>query len=72
MQYVLIWNGYFGCNGKIRKVNLTYRNFSENTNRETHRAVRQLVLIHAVYELSLLQELAEMSSKAVLNSLQKI
>jgi hypothetical protein len=39
--------------GKIRKVLVKYRNYNENTDRVTYRAVRQLVLIHPVDELSL-------------------
>ena len=44
--------------GRIRKVIVEYRNENENTNRTTYRAVRGLVLIHPVDELSLSEELA--------------
>ena len=49
---------------KIRRVTIKYRNFNEDTNRETRRAVRNIVMIHPVDETCIAQELGEMASKA--------
>ena len=53
-----------GRDGVIRKVNVRYRNQNENVDRETCRSTRQLVMIHPVDELSLMQELGEVASAA--------
>jgi hypothetical protein len=42
----------------IRKVQIKYRNSSENQDRFTWRSVRALVIIHPVDELSIMEELA--------------
>ena len=47
--------------GKIRKVTIKYRNFNENVFRFTQRAVRELVIIHHVDELSIYEQLYEMT-----------
>ena len=41
-----------------------YRNYNENTDRETTRSTRSLVMIHPVDELNLIQELGEVASLA--------
>ena len=43
--------------GKIRTVNVRYRNSSEKKERETRRAVRELIIIHRIDEISIFQEL---------------
>ena len=43
----------------IRKVQIKYRNSSENQDRFTWRSVRTLVIIHPVDELSIMEELAK-------------
>ena len=53
-----------GQDGVIRKVNVKYRNQTENVDRETCRSTRQLVMIHLVDELSLMQELGEVACPA--------
>ena len=45
----------------VRKAIIEYRNASENQNRITYRAVRGLIIIHPVDELSLSEELAIVS-----------
>ena len=63
---------YHGKDGKVRHVEVKYRNASEKTNRKSHRAVRELVLIHPVDELDILSELHEAAARAdVLYCLQK-
>ena len=57
-QYVMVQDIIRSNDDKIRKVLVKYRNYNENTDRVTYRAVRQLVLIHPVDELSLSEELA--------------
>ena len=53
-----------GKDGLVRKAKITYRNQNENVNRETYRAVRELVVIHPVDELSIVQELGEIANFA--------
>ena len=49
------------CDGRIRKVTVIYRNHNESINRETQRSVRELVVIHAVDELNILEELGKLA-----------
>lgn len=51
-----------GSDGKIRKVQDRYRNHTENINRKTWRAVRQLVLIHSADELDIVDELGKIAT----------
>ena len=60
-QYGIVETVEKGRDGKIRSVNVRYRNSSEKQNRETRRAVRELVVIHQASELSIFEELAEAS-----------
>ena len=57
-QYGIIHDTVKSTDGKIRKVYVKYRNASEKTDRFTYRAVRRLILIHPVDELSLAEELS--------------
>ena len=43
--------------GKVRTVNVRYRNPSEKKERETRRAVRELIIIHRIDEIFIFQEL---------------
>ena len=61
-QYGMVKEIFTGTDGKIRKVNVKYRNYNENVDRVTTRSVRNLVLIHPVDELNLIQELGEIAS----------
>ena len=63
-QYGMIVRTYPSADGVIRKVDVKYRNHNEKIDRETFRAVRDLIVIHHVDELDLTQELAEMSELA--------
>ena len=63
-QYGMIKSTNIGRDGKIRGVVVKYRNHNENIDRETYRAVRQLIMIHAVDELNLLRELGEIATLA--------
>ena len=63
-QYGMIVRIHPSADGLIRKVDVKYRNHNEKTDRETFRAVRELVVIHHVDELDLTQELAEMCDLA--------
>ena len=60
-QYGTIKSTDIGRDGKIRGAVVRYRNHNENPDRETHRAVRQLIMIHRVDELNILQELGEIA-----------
>ena len=50
--------------GIFRKVVVKYRNNQENVDRFTTRAVRELVLIHPVDELNLMEKLEKMATVA--------
>ena len=63
-QYGMVASVSTGRDGVIRKVNVKYRNQNENVDRETSRSTRQLVMIHPVDELSLMQELGEIACAA--------
>ena len=60
-QYGIISSISISRDGKIRKAEVTYRNYNENTNRSTYRAVRELVIIHHYDEIDINQQLHEMS-----------
>ena len=60
-QYGMVTSVSAGRDGLIRKVNVKYRNQNESVDRETCRSTRQLVMIHPVDELSLMQELGEVA-----------
>ena len=47
-QYGMVQDIVYSNDNKIRKVLMKYRNYNENTDRVTYRAVRHLVLIHTV------------------------
>ena len=48
--------------GLIRKVVVKYRNNNENVDRFTTRAVRELVLIHPIDEVHIMEELVRMAT----------
>ena len=48
--------------GLIRRVVVKYRNHNESVDRFTTRAVRELVLIHPIDEVHLMEELGKMST----------
>ena len=52
-QYGRISQVYKGKDGLIRKVDVEYKNPTENTFRVTHRGVRELVLISPIDELDI-------------------
>ena len=61
-QYGMVKEVILGTDNRIRRVVVKYRNSSENVDRETNRSVRQLVMIHPIEELSILQELGEIAT----------
>ena len=61
-QYGMIHQVEEGKDGVIRKVKVKYRNHHENFDRITYRPVRQLIMIHPVNELNIVQELGEISN----------
>ena len=56
-QYGMIDEANPGIDGKLRSVNVRYRNSSENVDRYTTRAVRQLVKIHSTEDIDHLEEI---------------
>ena len=63
-QYGMVKSVEVGKDGIVRKVQIKYRNHNENIDRETYRSVRQLVMIHRLDELDVIEELAEMAKYA--------
>ena len=53
-----------GRDGNIRTVHVKYQNSNENLQRKTRRAVRELVVIHPINELSLMSELGDIATSA--------
>ena len=63
-QYGMIESVKRSNDGKIRSVDVKYRNHSGNFSRTTHRAVRKLVMIHHIDELNIFTELGEIAIAA--------
>ena len=61
-QYGMIKDVEFSKDDKIRRATIKYR----NTNRETRRAGRNIVMIHPVDETCIAQELGEIATKAAM------
>ena len=61
-QYGMITEVHNGIDGKIRSVNVKYRNHNENVDRITHRASRQLIVIHQIDEIDIMVELGEIAT----------
>ena len=54
--------------GIVRKVVVKYRNHNENTDRFTTRAVQELLMIHPIDELNLIEKLGQILIKTKSNS----
>ena len=67
-QYGMIHEIEPSRDGLIRKVVVKYRNNNENVDRFTTRAVRELVLIHPVDEIHLMEELGNVATTSSLAS----
>ena len=57
-QYGIVQSIIPSADGVARNVFVKYRNFNENVDRITKRAVKSLILIHAVEELDIMKEMA--------------
>ena len=60
-QYGMVHKIVPSNDGVIRKVIVRYRNYHENVDRYTTKSVRDLVLIHPIDELILMEELGEVA-----------
>ena len=60
-QYGMIKTVEPSRDGKARSVIIRYRNHNENVDRNTRRAVREIVMIHPVDELSIVSDLGEIA-----------
>ena len=60
-QYGIVVQTIEGRDGLIREVMVEYQNHGEDTKRRTNRGVKELIVIHAVDEIGIAQELAEMA-----------
>ena len=56
-QYGIITNLKKSRDGKIRQVEVEYKNYTENTKRRVNRGAREIVVIHPFEELGLIREL---------------
>ena len=63
-QYGMVKSVEVGRDQKIRTVVVRYRNYNEDFDRETRRAVRQLIVIHRVDELDIIHELGKIATIA--------
>jgi hypothetical protein len=61
-QYGMVHSLVVGRDGRIREVDVRYRNSSEKTDRFTRRATRSLVVIHPVDEVTVMQELGSVAA----------
>ena len=61
-QYGIVVEAAKGRDGVVRRVKLRYRNHQEATNRETVRATTQVIVIHKVEELNIVNELGKIAS----------
>ena len=50
--------------GKVRVVNVKYRNHNECTDRFTKRTARQIIVIHPIDHLNIIQELGKIAIAA--------
>ena len=60
-QYGMIDSVFVDKDGVVRKANVKYRNANEKTDRQTFRSVRELIVIHGVDEINIIQELGEIA-----------
>ena len=56
--YGMIIGVEYSKDGIVRKVRVKYQNHNEGTPRETYRSVRNLVLLHSIDDIDLMDELA--------------
>ena len=68
-QYGIVKSTEESRDNKIRIAIVRYRNHNENVDRETRRAVRELIVIHQLDELNLIQEVGKI---AILADLKKV
>jgi hypothetical protein len=60
-QYGMVETVRPGRDGRIRKVDVRYRNHGEGVNRTTSRSARTLIVIHPVDEVDVMQELGQIA-----------
>ena len=58
----MISDGRKGRDGKIRKVSVTYRNHNEDIDSVMKRAVRQVVMIHPIDDINIIEELGKIAN----------
>ena len=63
-QYGMITNIEYGKDGIVRRVDVKYRNENENVNRSTKRSARDIVVIHHVDEIDIIEELVMIATNA--------
>ena len=63
-QYGMITNIEFGKDDIVRRVDVKYRNANENVNRSTKQSARDIVAIHHVGEIDIIEELGMIATNA--------
>ena len=63
-QYGMVEEVEKGRDGKVRVAHVKYQNSNENVPRKIRRAVRELIVIHPINELSLMREIGEIATYA--------
>ena len=63
-QYGIVKPVEYGRDQKVRTVLVRYRNHNEDFDRETRRAVRQLIVIHRMDKLDIIHELGKIATIA--------
>ena len=61
-QYGIVKGVDVGRDQKIRSVIVEYVNHNESSKRESRRAVREIVVVHPVNELSIIREIGEIAT----------
>ena len=64
-QYGMVVSVQQSSDGVIRKVKVKYRNENENGDRDSFRSVRQLVMIHPVNEIYIIEEINNLWRRGV-------
>ena len=62
-QYGMICDLKVGRDGKIRRIDIEYQNYTEKVKRVTNRGTREVVIIHPYNELGLIRELNLLSGR---------
>ena len=66
-QYGIVTSVHPGRDGRIRSIDIQYKNHNEGVKRTTNRGVRDIVVIHPIDELVIRKELNNLADNEVHN-----